>query len=190
MFVVLGVLGIGSILLGRQTVLDNSAIGSSGVFTPAHASVAVAVRHFFGLRPEPNQPIAYDHSAHVGKAQMECLDCHTGAIAGPKAIIPDIRWCMTCHKTVATDKPAVQQIAAYFNRGEDIPWQRVYGWNDEAHVRFNHAPHIAASVPCAKCHGDVGAMKVAKRVVDHTMGFCVSCHKEKKASIDCVTCHF
>lgn len=190
LFVVLGVLGIGSIVLGRQSVFENSSIGSSGVFTPAHPTVGVAIRHFFGLRPEPNQPIAYDHSVHVGKAQMECLDCHTGVTTGPRAIIPDIRWCMTCHNTVATDKPAVQQIAAYFNRGEDIPWKRVYGWNDEAHVRFNHAPHIAASVSCGKCHGDVGSMKVAKRVVDHTMGFCISCHKERKASIDCVACHF
>ena len=43
---------------------------------------------------------------------------------------------------------------------------------------------------CAKCHGDVGSMTDAKRVVDHSMGFCITCHKEKKASIDCVTCHF
>jgi len=32
---------------------------------------------------------------------------------------------MSCHDTVAKDKPAVQQISEYFNRGEEIPWQRV-----------------------------------------------------------------
>jgi len=26
--------------------------------------------------------------------------------------------------------------------------------------------------------------------VDHTMGFCVNCHKEKQAPLDCLTCHF
>src|SRR4029077_14810750 len=124
-FIVVGVVVGGSIVLGMGQPV------TSDVFTPAHPTVSLAIRHFFGLCPEPNQPIAYDHSAHVGKAQMECLDCHTGATTGPRAIIPDIRWCMTCHTKVATDKPAVQQVAAYFNRGEDIPWQRVYGWNDE-----------------------------------------------------------
>jgi hypothetical protein len=196
LFIVLGVCGSVSGLLfksgtlGGQTLPQNSAIGSTGVFTPSHPTVSLAARHFFGLRSEPVQPVAYDHRAHVETAQMECLDCHTGALTGPRATIPDVRWCMTCHMTIATDKPAVQQTAAYFKRGEDIPWQRVYGWNDEAHVRFNHAPHLAASVQCATCHGDVGSMKVARRVVDHSMGFCITCHKEKKASIDCVTCHF
>jgi len=196
LFVILGGIGIISALLFSSNTLrgqsnsQNAPIGSTGVFTPVHPTVGVAARHFFGLRPEPVQPIAYVHRAHIETAKMECLDCHNGALTGPRAIIPDVRWCMTCHKTVATDKPAVQKVAEYFNRGEDIPWQRVYGWNDEAHVRFNHVAHLAASVPCATCHGDVGSMTVARRVVDHSMGFCISCHKEKKASIDCVTCHF
>jgi hypothetical protein len=199
LFVVLGALGVAcsvsgllfeSSILSGQPIPENPPIGSSGVFTPSHPSVSLAVRHFFGLRPEPVQPIAYDHKAHIEKAQMECLDCHIAATAGPRATIPGVTSCMSCHNTIATDKPAIQQVAAYFNKGEDIPWQRVYGWNDEAHVRFNHAPHLAASVQCAKCHGDVGGMAVAKRIVDHSMGFCITCHKERKASLDCVTCHF
>jgi hypothetical protein len=28
------------------------------------------------------------------------------------------------------------------------------------------------------------------RAVDLNMGYCVNCHREKQASIDCVTCHF
>ena len=201
--IVLGALGVACIVLGLlfgssvlsgQSAPNGSNVasngGSTGVFTSAHPSVGLAVRHFFGLRADPIQPIAYVHSAHIEKAQMECLDCHVNALTGPRATIPGVTWCMTCHNKIATDKPAVQQIAAYFNRGEDIPWQRVYGWNDEAHVRFNHAPHVAASVQCAKCHGDVGGMAEARRVVDHSMGFCIACHKDRKASIDCVTCHF
>jgi cytochrome c7-like protein len=188
-----GLLFTSSILKGQPAPLNPpipTEHGSTEVFTPSHSSISMAVRHFFGLRPDAVQPIAYNHKPHIEQAQMECLDCHTGALTGPRAIIPGVRWCMTCHNTVGKDKPAVQQIAAYFNRGEEIPWQRVYGWNDESHVRFNHAPHLAASVSCAKCHGDVGSMADAKRVVDHSMGFCITCHKEKKASIDCVTCHF
>jgi hypothetical protein len=152
--------------------------------------MSLAVRHFFGWRSEPVQPIAYSHQPHIEKANMECLDCHFGALSGPKATIPGVKSCMSCHKTVAVDKPAVRLIGEYFNRGEEIPWQRVYGWYDESHVRFNHAPHLNASISCAKCHGDVGGMTVAKRVVDHSMGFCITCHKERQASLDCVTCHY
>jgi len=192
----LGVVRLGSGLvfetriLEGQPIPENPPVGTTGAFTPAHSSVWLAVRHFFGWRPEPVQPIAFNHKPHLEQAQMECLYCHGNALVGPRATIPGVRSCMSCHDTVAKDKPAVQQISEYFNRGEEIPWQRVYGWNDEAHLRFNHAPHIAASVSCGKCHGDVGGMADAKRIVDHSMGFCITCHKEKKASIDCVTCHF
>jgi hypothetical protein len=31
---------------------------------------------------------------------------------------------------------------------------------------------------------------VAVRAVDHTMGFCITCHQQRKVSIDCVTCHY
>ena len=199
LFVVLWILGVAfsvsglffqSSILRGQSVAENQTIGSTGVFTSSHPSVPLAVRHFFGLRSEPVQPVAYTHQPHIEKAHMECLDCHFAALSGPQATIPGVKSCMSCHKTVAVDKPAVQRIAEYFNRGEDIPWQRVYGWYDESHVRFNHAPHLNASISCAKCHGDVGGMTVAKRVVDHSMSFCITCHKERQASLDCVTCHY
>ena len=57
-------------------------------------------------------------------------------------------------------------------------------------MRFNHAPHIRAKVDCATCHGNIAEQTVAQRNVDLTMGFCVNCHNEKKASNDCLTCHF
>ena len=166
-----------------------SAEGSD-VFSPAHVSVGQAVGHFFGLRPDPQQPIAFVHSKHVNEVQMECVDCHVAVERGPMAGIPDIRTCWSCHVNTLTDHPEIQKVRAYQDRGEDIPWQRVYGWLDEDHVHFNHAPHIRASVECQTCHGDVTKMGIAERAVDHTMGFCVGCHKERKAPLDCTTCHY
>ena len=163
---------------------------SPQIFTPAHSSLSEAVRHFFFIRREPVQPIAYQHKPHIEIAKLECDFCHVGVAKGPVASIPGVKDCMVCHQAIATDKPEIQKVAAYEQRGEEIPWQRVYGWTDEAHVRFNHAPHIRAEVPCAMCHGDVPQMTVARRVVDHTMGFCVQCHQERKVSNDCLTCHY
>ena len=51
-------------------------------------------------------------------------------------------------------------------------------------------PHIRNNVDCTTCHGDVAKGTVATRNVEHTMGFCVDCHRAKKASNDCLTCHF
>jgi len=161
----------------------------SDVFTTEHRTVSAAVREFFGFRSTPVQPIAYTHKVHLGNG-MQCTDCHVGVDQGPDARIPSVNFCMTCHQVIATDKPEIQKLAAYRARGEDIPWQRVYGFQPSAHVKFNHAPHIRVGVDCSVCHGDMRQQTVAERKVDHTMGFCVGCHKQKNVSVDCVTCHF
>jgi hypothetical protein len=94
---------------------------------------------------------------------------------------------MACHQTIATNKPEVQKIKSDRDRGEDAPWQRVYGFEPSAHVKFNHGPHIRAAVECAMCHGNMATQTVATRQVDHTMGFCMDRHRHKSASTDCVT---
>ena len=98
--------------------------------------------------------------------------------------------CLICHAAIATDKPRIQQITAMSEKGIDLNWQRVYGYGHSAHVRFNHAPHIRANVECATCHGDIAHQTVAQRNVDLNMGYCVNCHREKKAPNDCLTCHY
>lgn len=160
------------------------------VFTPAHESFGAAVNDFFGVRPRPVQPIEFPHKTHIAKGLMCTEYCHESVTKGPIAGLPSVNTCMICHQAIATDRPLIKQITALSDKGVDLQWQRVYGYTQQAHVRFNHAPHIRASVDCATCHGDVSKMSVAEHAVDHSMGFCVNCHREKKASNDCLTCHF
>lgn len=162
---------------------------ASGVFTTARPTFGAAVDDFLNRRPVYQQPLEFPHDIHVGK-EIACEFCHEGVDKGSKAGIPGVRTCMICHEAIATDRPRIQQITALRDKGQDIPWQRVYGFSGEDHVRFDHAPHIRAKVECANCHGNVGGMTVAQPVVEHTMRFCVDCHNERKASIDCLTCHF
>jgi len=169
---------------------SSKAARTKDIFSPAHSSMAQAVSHFFGYRPEPKQPIAFPHNVHVSEVQLECVDCHISVERGPMASIPDIRTCWSCHATPATDSTEIEKLKTYYDKGQDIPWQRVWGWLEESHVRFNHAPHIREGVDCSTCHGDVSQMTVATRTLDHTMEFCVTCHREKKAPDDCVTCHY
>jgi hypothetical protein len=165
------------------------AVDHAKVFTPAHRTMGDAARDFFAIRPAAVQPIPFPHKTHIAKKAV-CADCHESADKGPIAGIPSVKTCMICHSQIATDKPLIKEVTSYSDKGVEIPWQRVYGFTREAHVRFNHAPHIRASVDCATCHGDVANQTVAERVVDHNMGFCVNCHKTKNASNDCLTCHF
>ncbi len=183
-----GVLNNDGILTGQESTPAETE--TSSVFTPAHSSFGEAVRHFFKIRREPEQPIAYSHQLHLTDVGLTCDFCHDSAARGPIARIPSVETCMFCHLGVATDRPEIQLLTSYYDRGQEPPWQRVYGWEHEAHVRFNHAPHILAEVECATCHGNLAEMTVAERVVDHTMSFCVDCHTQREASIECLTCHY
>jgi hypothetical protein len=185
----------GPALLALVCVLATAACGtrpaqdSASVYTTARGSFGEAARDFFAIRPAPVQPIPFPHKTHIAKKAV-CADCHESADKGPIAGIPSVKTCMICHSQIATDKPLIKQVTSYADKGIEIPWQRVYGFTHDAHVRFNHAPHVRAGVECATCHGDVANQTVAERVVDHNMGFCVNCHKAKQASNDCLTCHF
>ncbi len=164
---------------------------STGVFTTARPTLGEAVEDFLGRHErKPDQPLEFPHNVHAGK-EIGCTEyCHEAVTTGAVAGLPSVRTCMICHNTIATDRPRIQRLTAMRERGEDFVWRRVFDYAPEAHVRFNHAPHIRAQVECATCHGPIAQGTVAERNVDMNMGFCVNCHNERKASIDCLTCHF
>jgi hypothetical protein len=160
------------------------------VFTTARPSLGAALDDWLVRRPEPVQPIEFPHVTHVEK-KIGCTEyCHEGVTEGPRAGLPSVRTCMICHNAIATDRPRIQRITQMREQGIDLAWQRVFDYPAPSHVRFNHAPHIRAEVECATCHGNIAAQTVAQRNVKLTMGVCVDCHKENKASTDCLTCHF
>lgn len=144
---------------------------------------------FLPASDEAAQPIQFPHNTHM-KLGLACIDCHTGADIRAAAGIPSVTKCMLCHAKLATNKPEVKKVVQYATEKQEIPWQRVYGFSSEAHVKFRHAPHYQASIPCATCHGDVAKETVATRAVNFTMGTCLTCHRERNASQDCAACHY
>lgn len=175
--------------LQAERVATPSRWGTPSVFTPANRTFGEAARSHFGLRTEPQQPFPFSHRIHLEK-ELVCTDCHEGVERGPRAGLPSINTCMICHSQVATDRPLIQQLTAMQEKGLDLAWQRVYDFTREAHVRFEHAPHIKAGTQCSTCHGNQAEQTVAVRAVEMDMGFCVNCHKQKQASNDCLTCHY
>ena len=174
---------------GDESV-PRSRWNTSPVFTPARASFGQAVQEFIGSRPsEVAQPFPFSHQIHLGKGAV-CTDCHTAVEQGPRAGLPGINTCMICHSQIATDRPLIQQITDMQAKGVDLNWNRVYSYLPASHVRFEHAPHIRAKVECSTCHGNQAEQTVARRAVNMDMNFCVSCHKQRQASNDCLTCHY
>jgi len=134
------------------------------------------------------QPILFPHNRHAALG-LACLDCHSTADTRAAAGMPSVRKCMLCHEKLATEKPGVKQVIAYAKQKREIPWQRVYRFEPEALVRFRHAAHHRAKIDCTTCHGDVAKATVAEPSVKHTMGTCLTCHRQRKATDDCASCH-
>jgi hypothetical protein len=139
--------------------------------------------------PEPGAPgeVFFDHSVHAGKARMPCLDCHPYAEVSPSAGLPSGKKCMGCHKFVAKEKPGVQLLAKRVEEGRPLRWQRVFSVPD--FIYFSHRPHVRAKVECAACHGDMAWATTIRQDRPFTMGRCIGCHAERKATRDCIACH-
>lgn len=137
--------------------------------------------------PSPTQPIAFSHQLHAGEYEISCRFCHRHVATGQVAGVPDLALCYSCHQYIGRDKPAVQQLHEYWTQRKTIPWIRVHQLPD--HVYFPHMMHVRAEVACTTCHGEVSQMKQLARQTSLKMGWCLDCHREHKASIDCWTCH-
>jgi len=135
----------------------------------------------------PAQPVAFSHKIHAGDNRIGCLYCHTYARRSPVAGIPSVQLCMGCHRNVAQDSPEVQKLAAYWDQRVSIPWARVYDMPD--FVYFSHKRHVLKSIPCQECHGPVQTMSTVENSGELDMARCVNCHRENRASVDCLTCH-
>ncbi len=133
------------------------------------------------------QPVPFSHRVHAGDNQIGCLLCHAYARHSPVAGIPSMQRCFGCHKFVARDKQAVQLVDQTYRDGKVLEWNRVYRLPD--HVFFTHERHLAAGLSCQSCHGDVGQMSVLVPASSLTMGWCVNCHRDRSAPIDCILCH-
>jgi hypothetical protein len=141
-------------------------------------------------RPDttPRQPIAFSHKIHAGQYKMNCQYCHGGVRRSPAAGIPSMRLCMGCHQLVAANKPEIIKLRQAYENNQPVQWMKVNDIPD--FVYFNHYPHVARGVQCSKCHGEIQTMAEVKPAVNlANMSWCVGCHRENQASVDCYTCH-
>lgn len=143
-------------------------------------------RYARGYKPE--QPINYSHVIHVNDNGIECQYCHSGVGKSAYATIPPVELCMGCHNVIKADSPEIQKLKEHWEKKIPIEWIPVH--NLPEHAKFNHQRHVKAGIGCQNCHGQVQDMDVVERVSTLKMGFCVSCHRDQGASIDCGICHY
>jgi Cytochrome c7 and related cytochrome c len=135
----------------------------------------------------PQQPVPFSHKLHAGTRKIPCLYCHSNAERSRHATIPSTNVCMNCHLVVRTDRPAIQTVTKLYEEGKAIPWVRVHRVPD--YVYFSHRWHVARGIACQTCHGQVQNMDVIRQAENLKMGWCISCHRQNKASQECNTCH-
>ena len=139
----------------------------------------------FAAEP-PVQPIPYSHKQHIALG-LKCGNCHEMPDPGEMMGIPAVTKCMTCHQTVKKESPAIQKLAAFAASKEPVPWVRVY--RIPSFVFFSHKNHLDAGAKCEACHGKVAERERMFRETDISMGGCMNCHRQNKASLDCMFCH-
>lgn len=148
--------------------------------------IAVAIR-FPNRDLGPVQPIPFSHLVHAGQKEIGCLVCHPEAAITSTAGIPPLERCMHCHTRIIPAFPWIRELRSYFVEGRPVKWVKITKLPD--FVYFPHSVHLARSVDCGYCHGDVKSMDRIVPVREINMGFCMDCHREYGASIDCFTCH-
>ncbi len=143
----------------------------------------------------PRQPVFFRHDIHSGVNKMTCQYCHYSVAASSEPGIPTMATCMGCHLIIggsdSSHKVEIKKVRDAWNAKQPIEWVRIHSVARHAH--FPHMRHIKALGPnaCQTCHGDVARMPQVFQVNNiNNMGFCITCHLERKVNRDCTACHY
>ncbi len=195
----LALLGVGSLAL----VLSAAAFikrPAAAVQTPAPAkpdSLAAWVlsKSDSANLKGPRQPVFFRHDIHAGVNKIPCQYCHYSVGESPEPGIPSMGTCMGCHLVIggsdSSHKAEIKKVRDSYNNKQPIEWVRIH--SVARHVHFPHMRHIKVLGPnaCQTCHGDVARMPQVFKVQNiNNMGFCITCHLQRKVNRDCTACHY
>lgn len=159
------------VIVGVLLSVTSIIAGITYYFTPKYTRAGYA----------PTQPVAFDHSLHVGQLGLDCLYCHTDVTKAAHSNVPSTNTCMNCHSIVKSDSPKLAPIRNSYESGEPVEWVQIHKTPD--YVYFNHAVHVNRGISCVHCHGQVNEMEVVSHAESHSMAFCLECHREPERFI-------
>lgn len=161
------------VVIGLGAVATLAIAVISYAFTPKYTQVGY----------QPQQPIPFDHSLHVGQNGMDCRYCHSHVESSSHSNIPNAQVCWNCHGPgkVKADSPKLEPLRQAMDpsyekyTGRPIQWVQIHETPDYAY--FNHSAHVNRGVSCVECHGKVNEMQVVSRAKPLSMSFCLDCHR-------------
>jgi hypothetical protein len=136
------------------------------------------------------QPVQFNHLKHTGDLGLDCTFCHAHARTGAHSGLPDGTTCSICHSTTQGTSEEAARVTELLDAGDPLHFNKLFRMPD--HVFYTHRRHVGiAELPCEGCHGDVASTErpPARALVRVDMDFCMDCHREQGASLECNACH-
>ncbi|HEY7681155.1 MAG TPA: cytochrome c3 family protein [Gemmatimonadales bacterium] len=193
----LAVLGAGGLVLavGAAIIAERPTQAQQSPAKPDSLTAWVLAQGDSAALQGPRQPVLFRHDIHAGANKIPCQYCHYTVAESSEPGIPSMQTCMGCHLVIggtdSTHKQEIKKLRDAFAKNQPIEWVRVH--TVARHAHFPHMRHIKAMGPnaCQTCHGDVARMAQVFKVNNiNNMGFCVTCHLQRKVNRDCSLCHY
>ena len=152
----------------------------------AVAGVALAFTYYATPKAQvvgyqPSQPIPFSHKIHVDQLGLDCRYCHSFVEVSGHSNVPTANTCWNCHQHVQRESPKLAPLHRAMDPafpgydGKPIEWVRIHKSPD--YVYFNHSAHVNRGISCQSCHGDVHKMETVWQAENHSMGWCLECHR-------------
>lgn len=193
----LALLGAGSLVLalGAVVAVQRTSTAQQAPAKPDSLMAWVLAPGDSAKLKGPRQPVFFRHDIHAGLNKIPCQYCHYSVAVSSEPGIPSMQSCIGCHLVIggsdSSHKVEIQKVRDANGKGQPIEWVRVHSL--ARHVHFPHMRHIKVLGPnaCQTCHGDVARMpQVFKANNINNMGFCITCHMQRKVNRDCTACHY
>lgn len=151
---------------------------------------AVAFLVIASRSPAVPQPVAFNHRKHTEDLGLNCEFCHTYVRSGAHAGLPGPETCSICHSARQGTSEEAARVTELLDQGDPLRFNKLFRL--PTHVFYTHRRHVGiAELECQNCHGTIAESErpPPRPMVQITMDFCLDCHREQQATLDCNACH-
>ena len=131
-----------------------------------------------------SKAIKFSHAFHVKDQGIACEDCHIaakGSKQSPDNLLGNHESCKSCHE---------EQLSGNCGFCHVDPENIIGFQNPERDLIFSHELHTTKQgFKCETCHNGLDSVTYATDKNMPSMTLCMTCHTDRKISMNCETCH-